>query len=54
MFRLPQGTLTELNFYLQNIGKRRIKYTETNNTVKHGYKIVLYNLFCGGMGISEL
>ena len=33
IFRLPQGTLTQLNCYLQNNTKRRIKYTETNNRV---------------------
>ena len=27
IFCLPQGTPTQLNFYLQNITKRRIKYT---------------------------
>ena len=34
IFLLPQGTIIQLDFYLKNITKRRIKYTETNNTVQ--------------------
>ena len=31
IFRLPQGTLTQLNFDFKISKKGRIKYTETNN-----------------------
>ena len=51
IFRLPQGTLTQLDFCFQNIARRRIKFTETSNyyTIKSKIHKHIKDCLCSGL-----